>query len=304
MTPADDIRRLHHQARSRPGDPVAWAQLAVALHAVDAARAEGVLTRPEADPPDTATPADSPGAPVHADPLETPDPGDPGDAFDAQATLTHTFELVRNCLGFGLIGPAEEAAELLHTAFGDEATAILLAEVTLRRNQVGDIDRARRLLEATVEHRPDAREARVRAAALALGTGDHDAARRWIEPVAADNAGTRALYAQILLAEGDVEAAAHEALLGLEGAPEAVDLHLLLGVAELAQSHNEAAIESFSEALRLAPERPEAYYNLGLAFVATGSRAAALGVVEAGLELAPDDERLQALHARLRRPVG
>ncbi len=269
----EDIHRLHHQALARPGDPVVWAQLVVALHAVEEAASEG----------------------MQAAPYRGTD-----ELMSAEDALAHTDELVRNCLTFGLIEPATSAAELLHTAIGSEATAILLAEVTLRRNQVGDIDRARKLLEATVMHRPDAREARVRAAALALGTGDLAAAHHWIEPIAADNAGTRALYAQILLAEGHVEAAAHEALLGLEGEPEAVDLHLLLGVAELAQAHNEAAIESFSEALRLAPERTEAYYNLGLAFVATGSRAAALGVVEAGLELAPDDERLQALLQRLR----
>lgn len=270
----EDIQRLKRDANTRPGDPVIWARLAIALHALAHANAEGVLLDP-APPTD-----DLPMSPEQA--------------------LHHTEELIRNCLSFGLLAPATDAAELLHTALGSERTAILLAEATLRRNQVGDIARARALLEATVSRRPDAREARLRAAALALGTGDLDAARRWIEPIAAHDAVTRALYAQVLLASGDVEAAAHEALLGLEGEPESVDLHLLRGVAELSQAHNEEAIESFSEALRLAPERPEAYYNLGLAFVATGSRAAALGVVEAGLELAPNDERLLSLMARLK----
>lgn len=274
MQPPEDIHRLKRDAAARPGDPVIWARLAIALHALECAKTEGVLLEqsPESDEP----------------------------YMTSTEALAHAEELVRNCLSFGLLAPATDAADLLHTALGSESTAILLSEVTLRRNQVGDIARARALLEATVARRPDAREARIRAAALALGTGDLDAARLWIEPVASDDAVTRALYAQVLLASGDVEAAAHEALLGLEGEPESVDLHLLRGVAELSQAHNEEAIESFSEALRLAPERPEAYYNLGLAFVATGSRAAALGVVEAGLELAPGDERLLSLMARLK----
>lgn len=271
----EEIQRMKREATARPGDPVVWARFAVALHGLEMARHEGVLLEPLAGPGGEAMPTSA-------------------------AALRHTDDLVRNCLAFGLVGPATDAAELLHTAIGSESTAILLAEVTLRRNQVGDIARARTLLEATVASRPDAREARLRAAALALGTGDLEAARRWIEPVASDGAMTRALYAQVLLASGEVEAAAHEALLGLEKQPESVDLHLLRGVAELAQAHNEEAIESFSEALRLAPERAEAYYNLGLAFVATGSRAAALGVVEAGLELSPEDERLVSLMHRLK----
>jgi tetratricopeptide (TPR) repeat protein len=275
MQRPEDILRLKREAAARPGDPVVWARFTVALHGLENAHDEGVLVGPLS-------------------------PDEPDELMTSLDAIRHTDELVRNCLAFGLVGPATDAAELLHTAIGSEGTAILLAEVTLRRNQAGDIARARALLEATVASRPDAREARLRAAALALGTGDLEAARRWIEPVAADSAGTRALYAQVLLASGEVEAAAHEALLGLEGEPESVDLHLLRGVAELAQAHNEDAIESFSEALRLAPERSEAYYNLGLAFVATGSRAAALGVVEAGLELAPDDERLIALMTRLK----
>lgn len=256
---SEETERLAAQAAARPGDPVARARLAVALA--------------------------------------------PGE--DAARAALEAMTLIRGCLDLGIAEPAAEAAELLQRGFGaSEASgvsgleiALLVADATLQRS--GDVARTRALLEAVVAAHPDAVGARLRAAALALGLGEAEAARRWIEPVASADAQTRALYVQTLLALGALDEAVAEALTGLEAAPEASLLHQLLGIAELQRGRTEAAIDALSEGLRLSPDDPVTYYNLALAFEASGSRAAALGVTDAGLELAPSDTRLRALRSRL-----
>jgi tetratricopeptide (TPR) repeat protein len=240
--------------------------------------------------------------------------------------------LARRCLELGIVEPAAEAAEVLAARFGAEAETslelgLLVADCALQRR---DVERTRQLLEAVVAEHPDALGARLRIAALALGVGEAESARRWIEPVARANAQTCGLYVQALLALGRADEAALEARAGIGGGfadaspandvedgladapsagPEPAEpatasslLHQLLGIAELTRGRVEAAIAALSEGLRLAPEDPVAYYNLALAFEASGSRSAALGVADAGLELAPQDARLLALKARLAAP--
>lgn len=253
----EQLDHQRHAARTRPGDPISWAQYAIAAARHPDARAE------------------------------------------AETALMRTHELIESCLNFGLLTPAKEAASLLFEALPHRDTALLLADLELAQADANAISRARELLEAFIEQHPDADAIRVRIAALALGASDPQGARTWIEPIADHSAETRALYIQTLAALGEWQLAAHEALLGLEVEPEATDLHLLLGVAELAQERHHAAISAFSEAIRLSPERPEAYLNLGLAFRDSGSLAAALGVVDAGLELMPEHTHLLALRAEL-----
>lgn len=255
----EEAQRLAAQAAARPGDPVVRAKLAVAL-----VRGE-----------------------------------------EAEAAALEAMSLIRRCLDLGIAEPAFEAADLLQSHFGSGEVAgvsrleiaLLVADATLQKS--GDVPRTRALLEAVVAAHPDAVGARLRAAALALGLGEAEAARRWIEPVASAEPQTRALYVQTLLALGAVDEAVAEATAGIEAAPEVSLLHQLLGIAELQRGHVEAAIDALSEGLRLSPEDPVTYYNLALAFEAAGSRAAALGVTDAGLELAPDDARLVALRSRL-----
>ena len=261
----DDLEKLRAAASSRPGDPVARARLAEALA----------------------------GA------------GDP----EAEESARKAAQLARTCLEVGIAAPAHEAATLLYGAFRDDPlateVAILLADATVARAGEDDVAEARRMLEAIVERHPDALEARLRAAALALGLGDAGAARGWVEPVAAQTTQTRTLYVQALLALGALDEAAAEARAGVAALAASGDdraesvLHQLLGVAELTRGDVTAAIDAFAEGVRLGPEDPIAYYNLALAFEASGSAAAALGVCDAGLELAPTDARLLALKGRL-----
>lgn len=271
MNEAEAVESLSAQAAARPGDPVVRARLAVARAALAEASGAGA---------DGAT----------------------------EAVIDEALQLARTCLELGIGEPAYEAASILYERFAgarfasaELATeiALLMADAALQREGGQEIERARRLLEAAVAARPDALGARTRAAALALGLGELDAARRWIEPVARRTSDTWTLYVQLLLAEGAADEAANEARLATERAPEVSVLHQLLGIAELTRGELDLAIEALSEGLRLAPEDPVAYYNLALAFEASGSRAAALGVTDAGLELAPADPRLRALKARL-----
>jgi len=265
QTLTEDAQRLATQAAARPGDPVVRARLALALDA---------LASPEA-----------------------------GEA------LAQAMGLARTCLELGIVEPANEAAELLYRQFrGQPGTtgrevALLMADATLQRNGGAGVDAARKLLEAVVAEHPDAVGARLRVAALALGLGEAEAARRWIEPVASASTQTRTLYVQTLVALGAADEAIAEAHAGLEAGiastRDASLLYQLMGIAELSRGDADAAIEALSEGLRLAPDDAVAYYNLALAFEASGSRPAALGVCDAGLELAPADARLTALKARL-----
>jgi len=219
---------------------------------------------------------------------------------EGEALVRDALMRTRTCLELGLHEPAGEALALLRQGVhGPEVAlelALLEADVTLQKADVG---RARALLEAVLAEHPDAVGARLRAAALALGLGEAEAARRLIEPVANAGVEPRALYVQALLALKLVDEAAQEAETGIEQAPEVSLMYQLLGIAELTRGRVESATLALSEGLRLAPEDPVAYYNLALAFEASGSHPAALGVTDAGLELAPTDARLLALRARL-----
>lgn len=265
QTRSEDMQRLAAQAAARPGDPVVRARLALALDAQGSAEA--------------------------------------GEA------VQQAMGLARTCLELGIVEPAAEAAELLYNQFrgrqGGLGTdvALLMADATLQRSGGKDVDAARKLLEAVVAEHPDAVGARLRVAALALGLGEPEAARRWIEPVASATTQTRTLYVQTLVALGASDEAVAEARAGIDAGIESTRdaslMHQLMGIAELSRGDADAAIEALSEGLRLAPDDAVAYYNLALAFEASGSRLAALGVCDAGLELAPGDGRLSALRARL-----
>jgi len=220
-------------------------------------------------------------------------------AAEADGAWQKARELVKGCLQLGLIDPASAAAELLHRAFARPDDALLLAEVSAARQGSGDLERARRLVEAVVAAEPDALPARIRAAAFALGAGEAGAARRWIEPVAHESVETSALYVQTLLAQGDTSGALSEIMVAIERYPEAAVLWELLGAAALERNRPDTAIDAFAEVLRLAPERPQAHYNLALAFVRAGSRMAALGVIDAGLEVKPHDSPLMVLRQAL-----
>ena len=221
----------------------------------------------------------------------------------AHEALNQAIAVARTCLELGVVDLAHEAATLLsqHFAYHPDV-GVLMADVVLQRSAGQAIDEARRLLESIVAEHPDAVDARLRIAALSLGLGEIDAARRWIEPVYGTTAETRGLYVQALLAGGAIDEAADVAAAGIQGASAAAPsglLYQLLGIAELSRGRVDAAIAALSEALRLGPEGPVAYYNLALAFEASGSRLAGLGVCDAGLDLAPEDERLLALRERL-----
>lgn len=221
---------------------------------------------------------------------------------EATAARAKARELIVGCLHLGLHEPALAAAEALHRAFGSVDDAVLFAEVSAARRHAGDLDRARRLVEAVVESEPDALPARLRAAAFALGAGEPLVARRWIEPVAHQTAETSALYVQTLLVSGDAGALA-EARIGVERHPGSAELWEMFGAAALERGLADLAIDAFSEVLRLAAERPQAYYNLALAFARARSLPAALGVVDAGLEARPGNARLVELREALRREL-
>jgi len=261
---AEDVQRLNAQALVRPGDPVVRARLALALDAAASTEA--------------------------------------GDA------LQQAMGLTRTCLELGIVEPASEAAEILFKQFRGRAgigteVALLMADATLQRDGGKDVDAARKLLEAVVAEHPDAVGARLRVAALALGLGEAEAARRWIEPVASSTTQTRTLFVQTLLALDAVDEAVSEARAGVEASGESTReasvLYQLMGIGELSRGDADAAIAAMSEGVRLAPDDAVAYYNLALAFEASGSRLAALGVCDAGLDLAPADARLGALKVRL-----
>lgn len=227
----------------------------------------------------------------------------------ADEALTQAIAVARTCLELGIVDIAHEAAALLsqHFAYHPDV-GVLMADVVLQKSAGQAIDEARRLLESIVAEHPDAVDARLRIAALSLGLGEIDAARRWIEPVYGTTAETRGLYVQALLAGGAIDEAADVAAAGIQGRGQSSEglrddasglLYQLLGIAELSRGRVDAAIAALSEALRLGPEDPVAYYNLALAFEASGSRLAGLGVTDAGLELAPQDARLLALRERL-----
>ena len=214
--------------------------------------------------------------------------------------LNQAIVVTRTCLELGIVDLAHEAAAMLSLHFAYQPdVGVLMADVLLQQSAGQAIDEVRRLLESIVAEHPDAVDARIRVAALSLGLGEIDAARRWIEPVYGTTSETRGLYVQTLLAAGAIDEAADVAAAGLQREDASGLLHQLLGIAELSRGRVDAAIGALSEALRLAPEDPVAYYNLALAFEASGSRLAGLGVCDAGLDLAPQDPRLLALRERL-----
>jgi len=268
QTASEEAARLQALALARPGDPVVRARLAAAL-----------------------------------------DPGGRGSAgSEANEAFAQAMSLARTCLELGIVEPANEAAEILYLHFranprSGTDVALLMADATLQRDGGRDVAAARKLLETVIAEHPDAVGARLRASALALGLGEAEAARRWIEPVVSATTQTRTLYVQTLLTLGATDEAAAVARAGIEAGIESTRdasvMHQLLGIAELTRGDSDAAIDAMADGVRLAPDDAVAYYNLALAFEASGSRPAALGVCDAGLDLAPADARLLALKVRL-----
>jgi tetratricopeptide (TPR) repeat protein len=275
MSSHDEIARLETQVQSRPGDPAVAARLAVAYARTG--------------------------------------------AFDRRDELVRkTRSRIEACLRLGLKDAALEAAKYLYDESGDPESLATLVEVVI---SLPDLEEAARLLDSLGEKQLPL-EISVKLALLALAANRPEIGRRLVEPVAATRPEAHAVYVQTLLSCGDAESASSEARAALElwwghdrrprgGAavgksletdPSSVDLHLLLGVAELSAGRIGSAIDALSEAMRLAPERPESYYNLGLALIESGSHAAALGIIDAGLDLAPHDPRLLAARNRLDAP--
>ncbi len=275
MPTQEDIARLEAQVQSRPGDPLVAARLAVAY-------------------------------------------GKTG-AFDRRDDLVRkTRSRIEACVKLGLKDSALDAARHLYDETGDLESFATLVEVLIA---LSDLDEAGRLLDA-LGARQVAPELAMKLAFLALAANRPETGRRIIEPVAQTQPETHTIYVQTLLSCGDTDTALAEARAGLERwfsrdkrvtnnaavgksldtDRYCVDLHILLGVAELSAGRIGAAVDALSEAMRLAPERPEIYYNLGLALIDAGSLPAALGVIDAGLELAPRDPRLLAARGRLDAP--
>lgn len=96
---------------------------------------------------------------------------------------------------------------------------------------------------------------------------------------------------EIMIADGDLEAAERRAREVQKEYPDRVELPLLAGRALAAQGRHRAAAESFDRAVTLDPLSPEAHYHLGLAAAKGGELDRAKEAWVAFLRLVPSGDR-------------
>jgi|GEM_PF-2737511 len=215
---------------------------------------------------------------------------------EGERCLTQTTTLIESALRLGQFAQAKRASEILWEASQEVRWAVLAAEAALLS---GDVEEGRARLETLATQAPEAASPRARLAALALADGDPAAALRWVEPVATSSAEARATYVHALLGADRASEAVDFAETSCRAHPDAVELHLGLGLALLAAGRPGEAVGAFSEALRLDPRRPEVHYDLAVAFALDGSLPAAIGVVDAALDARPGDPRMLGLRDQL-----
>jgi tetratricopeptide (TPR) repeat protein len=175
--------------------------------------------------------------------------------------------------------------------------------------QLGRWSDARTVLEplAKSSKKETARTARLRLAAVAYSTGAKDDAYRSVDALIAEQPHrieARLVKTRMLLQDGDLTAADHEAAGAIaqnSGSPEA---HFLAGVAAERRGDVARAEKSFDEVVRINPRAAPAYVRLAGLRLKRGEPAAAVTAARRAVALAPDDREAAILMARGLRAKG
>ncbi len=188
---------------------------------------------------------------------------------------------------------AEEAAAALKTAGVDSEAAGRVYNEAIDVYRAGDRARARALLEEAVTVDPTLVPPHVFLGAICREDGDIECARREVDAVLAlepDNALAVRLAYDLAVARGDDEVEIQYAAKLAEVDPEYAGEELFKrGVEHYDAGLYDEAIELMGLVLQVRPDDPKAVFILGMAFFNKGDSEAARANLERFVELAPDD---------------
>lgn len=159
---------------------------------------------------------------------------------------------------------AAESEELAARAYSldktDPAAALSLSYV---RQSQSELERAKEVLEAALQHQPE-------------------------------NALLLSRLSELLLSAGEREEAVATARRAVEAAPDAALAHSILGFAYLVQKESSSAKQAFQKARTLSPKAPLAYLGLGLASIRNGELSEGRRQLEVAASLDPGSSLIRS----------